>query len=94
VLAALYTARPTTLAQELGLYPAAPGTANVVLARPSEPSLLQPGERRSGKPAVVPLAQLLADLLTLPGRSPEEAEQVMDILARSRARWAVESEPR
>jgi hypothetical protein len=40
-----------------------------------------------GEPAVAPLALAVADLLTLPGRSDAEAEQLMDALAATDQAW-------
>jgi hypothetical protein len=92
VLAAGYTDNPAALAQAMGLVPSAQGIANVVLARPRDTTLLQSTAPRTQQPICVPTPQVLADLLTLPGRSTEEAEHVMDILARTDPRWIEEDE--
>jgi len=80
-LLALYTDTPSTLINELGLIPAEPATANTVVAVPQEGSVLNSD--------VAPVALVLADLLTLPGRSDAEAEQLMDALARTDEAWEV-----
>jgi hypothetical protein len=78
-LLALYTARPRTLVGELGLIPAEPATANTVVAAPQDPNVLNS--------AIAPVALVLADLLTLPGRGDAEAEQLLDALARTDEAW-------
>ena len=83
-LLALYAAAPTALAQDLGLIDAGPSDANVVLAAPQDPAILTPCD---GEPATAPVALVLADLLTLPGRSDAEADQLIDALARSDDAW-------
>jgi hypothetical protein len=78
-LLALYTDAPRALVEELGLIPAEPVTANTVVAVPQDGRVLNS--------EVAPVALVLADLLTLPGRSDAEAEQLMDALARSDEAW-------
>lgn len=83
-LLALYAASPRRLAGQLGLVEADAPTANVVIAAPQDERIL-PGP---GEPvALAPAALVVADLLTLPGRSDAEAEQLMDALAASDAAW-------
>ncbi len=83
-LLALYAPSPRSLAQQLGLVEADPSTANVVIAAPQDPRIL-PGP---GDPVdLAPPALVLADLLTLPGRSDAEAEQLMDDMASSDPSW-------
>ncbi len=84
-LLAIYAARPTELASRLGLIDADPMTANVVIARPQDPDLLTPADNDELAAAPVPL--VIADLLTLPGRSDAEAEQLMDVLANDNEAW-------
>ena len=78
-LLSLYASAPDVLADQLGLIPADPGTANVVIAVPQAPEILAD--------PIAPTALVLADLLTLPGRGDAEAEQLMDVLAASDQRW-------
>jgi hypothetical protein len=82
-LLALYTANPAGLAKQLALVTADQATANVMIAAPQDADIL-PAEGR----ALAPAALVLADLLTLPGRSDAEAEQLMDALAATDTRWA------
>lgn len=83
-LVALYTASPRTLAGELGLVEADASTANVVMAVPQDERILpSPAE----PVALAPTALVVADLLTLPGRSDAEAEQLMDAMAASDPTW-------
>jgi len=85
-LLALYAADPAELVEEVGLIDADPSTANVVIARPQDADILKP-EARDGEVILAPLALVLADLLTLPGRSDAEAEQLMDTLASDDPGW-------
>jgi hypothetical protein len=78
-LLALYTATPNAAVEELGLIPAEATTANTVVAIPQDAGVLAAD--------VAPVALVLADLLTLPGRSDAEAEQLMDALARTGEAW-------
>jgi len=83
-LLALYAASPRTLAEQLGLVEADAATANVVIVAPQDERIL-PGP---GEPvALAPAALVVADLLTLPGRSDAEAEQLMDALAATDPSW-------
>lgn len=84
-LLALYAADPPGLAQDLGLVAADRATANVVIAVPQDTTVL-PGAHGKG-PAIAPAALVLADLLTLPGRSDAEANQLMDALAAVDPAW-------
>jgi hypothetical protein len=84
-LLALYAAGPAALARDLSLINAEPTTANVVIAAPQDAGLLPVAGDRP--PSVAPVALVLADLLTLPGRPDAEAEQLMDTLARTDAAW-------
>ncbi|NQX17027.1 helix-turn-helix domain-containing protein [Rathayibacter sp. VKM Ac-2857] len=84
-LLALYASDPDEVARSLGFVDATPSTANVVLARPQDARLLDPGSRDN---RLAPLALVLADLLTLPSRSDAEAEQLMDALARTDPMWS------
>lgn len=78
-LLALYADEPASLADALGLIPAEPATANVVIAIPQD--------RRVLTDHLAPAALVLADLLTLSGRADAEAEQLMDTLARNDPAW-------
>ena len=84
-LLAIYATRPAELASELRLIDADPTTANVVIARPQDPDLLTPPH--DGDLVMAPLPLVIADLLTLPGRSDAEAEQLMDALADNDEAW-------
>ena len=84
-LLALYAADPAELARELGLIAGDPATANVIIAVPQDPDVLPTPEDRAL--SVAPLALVLADLLTLPGRSNAEADQLMDALAADDSAW-------
>jgi hypothetical protein len=77
-LRAYYTADPEQMADQLGLRPSPRAAANVVLARPRDPELLRP--LGHGAVLSVPPVQVLADLMTMGGRFPDEAEQLFDSL--------------
>jgi hypothetical protein len=79
---ALYTADPVALARGLGLIEADRASANVVVAVPQDMGILP-----ADGIAVAPAALVVADLLTLPGRSDAEAEQLMDFFALTDPDW-------
>lgn len=85
---ALFAQDPAETASRLGLVSTGPASTNVFIAAPYDDALLA---RSIGSNAddvrTVPLSQALADLFTLPGRAPDEALQVMDILRQSDASW-------
>ena len=84
-LLALYAANPVNLARELGLIDSDPTTANVVIAAPQDTDILPTVEDQLF--AVAPVALVLADLLTLPGRSDAEADQLMDAVTATDPAW-------
>lgn len=84
-LLAMYAVDPTAMSGELGLIAAEPVTANVVIAVPQDAGVLPMPESR--ELSVAPLALVLADLLTLPGRSDAEADQLMDAVAATDPAW-------
>jgi hypothetical protein len=81
-LLALYAADRAQAAGALGLIDADPATANVVIAVPQDRGILA-----TGAIVTAPAALVVADLLTLPGRSDAEAEQLMDALAAIDPAW-------
>lgn len=85
-LLALYSADPVQVAAPLGLIDAEPATANVIIARPQDSDILMP----AGDPGTLvtaPLPLVVADLMTLPGRSDAEAQQLMNALAATDPLW-------
>jgi len=78
-LLAIYTNDPSAVAMELRLIPADPETANTVVAVPQDGDVLNA--------SIAPIALVLADLVTLPGRGDAEAGQLMDMLARGDKAW-------
>ena len=78
-LLALYTDDPELLANDLGLVPVDQPSANVVIARPQDVSVLDTN--------LAPVGLVLADMLTLPGRGVAEPEQLMDELAGTDSLW-------
>lgn len=83
---ALYGAYPAGVAAAWGLIDSDPATANVVIARPQDLNILR-GSTVDNGIVLAPVALVLADLLTLPGRSDAEAEQLMDALATTDPAW-------
>lgn len=69
-------------AEELGIRPADKG-ANVMLAEPFDPVVYARAWQKDGVTYAAP-SQLVADLLTSPGRGPNEAEDLL--------RWMMENE--
>lgn len=82
-LLALYAADPAQVAGALGLIEADQATANVVVATPQDRAILD-----AAQVTAAPTPLVVADLLTLPGRSDAEAEQLMDTLAATDPAWA------
>jgi len=70
----------------LGLVPADRG-ANVILLAPFDDVVYRGAVEREGL-RFVAASQMVADLLTAPGRAPEVAEQMMDVLAGGDPGWA------
>ena len=80
-LLAVYTDKPSALIDELQLIPADSVSANFAIAVPQDMDILvEP---------IAPIPIVLADLLTLPGRSDAdaEAEQLLDALAKTDEAW-------
>lgn len=81
-LLAYYTTDIDSVATALDLQPAPhPGAAKVVLAEPRGPAeadLLEPFVRALPSVKEAQLPQVLADLMTLGGRNPELADQLLD----------------
>lgn len=75
------------LAADLQLVRTDRHTANVLLTQPLDPQLLaKPRLSDDGLPTA-PTSQVLADLVTLPGRAGQEAEQLIDVLATTDHAW-------
>ena len=84
-LAVIYTDDPERLAKNARLLPAASG-ANVILARPYDPIVYTHGRSVDGIP-FVSVAQAAADLLTGPGRMPQEGESLVAWMRGNEQRW-------
>lgn len=84
-LASVYVEDPEGAAKMLGLRAADAG-ANVVLLQPEDDSLFERADDRDGlRTARLPV--VVADLLSGPGRSPAEAEALMDWMAAHEEVW-------
>jgi hypothetical protein len=81
----LYADDPIGLMAEVGLTAVARG-ANVLVMRPYD-EVVHAKARRVGGLRCVPPAQVVADLMTGPGRSSEEAEQLLAALVAVEPGW-------
>lgn len=81
----LYAEDPIGLMEHLGLRPVERGM-NVFVMRPYD-DVVYTRSRRVGELDYVAPAQVVADLLTGPGRSTEEAEQLMAVLETGETGW-------
>ena len=84
-LASIYLEDPVGAAQTLGLREADVG-ANVVLLQPEDQAVFERVDERDGL-ACATLPLVVADLLSGPGRSPAEAEALMDWMAAHEEDW-------
>jgi hypothetical protein len=84
-LASVYVEDPEGAAKALGLLAADAG-ANVVLLQPEDDTLFARADDRDGlRTATLPV--VVADLLSGPGRSPAEAESLMDWMSTHEEVW-------
>jgi hypothetical protein len=86
----VYAADPELVADAAGLVPVEPSAANVIVVQARDETVLNDGRAVDGVRAA-PLGTVLADLLTLPGRYPSQAEALMDALAKEDARWETQT---
>ncbi len=80
-----YTDEPLLVAERLSLVPVEAG-ANVVLARPFDASVFQ-RDRVFGAVRFVAASQLAADLLSSPGRGPNEGEALLEWMEAHEDAW-------
>jgi hypothetical protein len=86
-LLTLYSKDITGIADSLKLVRTDRSTSNIMITTPRDPELLKnPRLSAQGFP-IVPIGQVLADLLTLPGRMGQEAEQIVESLAEKDPTW-------
>jgi hypothetical protein len=86
-LLTLYSKDITGIADSLKLVRTDRSTSNIMVTTPRDPELLKnPRLSAQGFP-IVPIGQVLADLLTLPGRMGQEAEQIVESLAEKDPAW-------
>jgi hypothetical protein len=83
----LYASSPRRLGDQLGLVRMDRQSSNVVIATPRDPELVAAPTRSDSGLPLAPLPQVLADLLSLPGRESLLADQLMDQLAESDPMW-------
>ena len=86
-LVALYAADPEEAANELGLRPAGTG-GNVLMGRPFDPVVFERTEVNAGI-TYARITQVLADLLTGPGRGSAEAERLFDYMRVNEDSWKI-----
>jgi hypothetical protein len=84
-LAVVYVERPDPAAAGLGLVPAESG-ANVLLVRPFDAVMFERTVEEDGLCYVAP-SQAAIDLLTSPGRGPEEAEALIEWMQANERQW-------
>ncbi|WP_378245795.1 hypothetical protein [Actinokineospora guangxiensis] len=84
----MYAADPQTLADQLKLVRTGRESSNVIITTPRDKTLLAVQEFTASGLPVAPLGQVLADLLTLPGRFAQEADQLIDHLGRTDPDWS------
>lgn len=84
-LLAAYVDSPEEVARRLGLRPAESG-ANVLLAEPYDGVVFERMQQRGGTPFAA-LSQTAVDLLTGPGRSPSEAQVLLDWMEANESTW-------
>ncbi len=84
-LAFIYVEDAEGVAQALGLRSTEAGS-NVVLLQTGDDELFKWANNRNGL-CVAPLSLVVADLLSTPGRSPAEAEALMDWMAANEEVW-------
>jgi hypothetical protein len=80
-----YTDDIPNLAQALDLRPADAGS-NVALVTPFDPVVYERTSQRKGTTVAAP-SQIAADLLTSPGRGPNEAEALMEWMRENEHAW-------
>jgi len=81
----LYANRPTAIARDLEIRPTDAG-ANLALATPFDPVVFERTSEKNGV-IVAALSQVAADLLTSPGRGPNEAEALMAWMSEHENVW-------
>lgn len=87
-LLTLYGDDITGIARSLELVREDRSISNVLITTPRDRTLLEMAEPSASGLRTVPVAQVLADLLTLPrGRLAQEAEQLIDTLASNDIAW-------
>jgi hypothetical protein len=87
-LLTLYGDDVTSLARSLELVRADRAASNVMITAPRDRTLLNDSLPSPTGLSIVPVGQVLADLLTLPrGRLAQEAEQLIDVLAVNDGSW-------
>lgn len=87
-LLALYVSDITGTARDLELVRSDRATSNVVITAPRDRTLSEEAKTSASGLRIAPIGQVLADLLTLPrGRLAQEAEQLIDVLARDDHAW-------
>ena len=81
----VYVDKSAAIASQLDLRPTDAG-ANVALATPFDPVVYKRTATKSGI-TIAALSQVAADLLTSPGRGPNEAEALMEWMGEHEDAW-------
>lgn len=85
-LAMIYAAATDEVADAWGLRPAEAG-ANVILAEPEFEVVLDRSLTNQAGVVVAAATQVVVDLMTGPGRSPSEAEELLEWMKRNEQSW-------
>ncbi|MDR1152797.1 MAG: helix-turn-helix domain-containing protein [Bifidobacteriaceae bacterium] len=83
---AVYSRDPETVVSALALVPVDLPVANIIVVRPQDLGIVENPVVLGGIP-LAPMELVLADLLSLPGRSAQEAEALMDALSKTDPQW-------
>jgi hypothetical protein len=83
----VYGDKPAALARELDLRPTDAG-ANVAIAIPFDPIVYERTMQKEGITVAAP-SQIATDLLTSPGRGPNEAEALIEWMREHEDAWRV-----
>ena len=81
----VYIDKPAAVAGDLDVRPTEAG-ANVVLATPFDPVVYERTSKKNGV-AIAAVSQVAADLLTSPGRGPNEGEALIDWMREHEDAW-------
>jgi len=85
---AIYTKDMRGIADRFNLIRTDRSTSNVIVTTPRDKTLLDGPRALLSSTRIAPVGQVLADLLTLPGRMAQQAEQLINYLAETDPSWS------